>query len=421
MSAVDLSAYGVIYGTDTANIANNNGALAACRSWLAAQLAAGNTLPKLTAQDGVVVYDQSQNWAIRNLTFEPQGEMHWRYYGTGDAITLDGSADPAGKVCNFNFGGAGQHIIEAPATAGNACYAQSLIRCKMNLRVRGAGANSAGIKTAGLVDTDINIVCSGDDNNGWYLGAKPLTGISMTSLGVADTQTSYCRVRASIDGVNIGAYMDGTLGVSFLQGYIQNCTSYGMQFTTNALNDKIYGLDLEENGSADVVCDGQFTTFRDVDSGSKSTTGGIIFTSGAQACELIGGNHDAITINAGATGTKVEGARYARGLGAATLIDNGNNSLIGENYDCLRKRWTRGVPAQFSLSPVGPNYAYSCNNARGEVLIVTTANSLGGIVLYRHGAAVTNLPLGQPIQLSYGDVAIFSFNGTAPVIVSLPR
>lgn len=421
MGTIDLASYGVIYGDDTANIANNNGALAAANSWLRAQLTAGKPLPKLTAQEGVMVYDQSLNWAIRNLTFEPQGEFRWRYFGTGDAISLDGSADSAGKVCNFNFGGAGQHIIEAPSTAGSACYAASLIRCKMSLRVRGAGSNSAGLKTAGLVDTDINLVCSGDDNNGWYNGAKPLTGISMTDRGIADTQTSYCRVHAAIDGVAIGAYMDGTLGVSFLQGYIQNCDYFGMQLTTKALNDKIYGVDFEENGSADVTCDGQFTTFRDVDSGSKSTTGGIIFTSNAQACELIGGNHDAITINSGATATKVEGVRYARGLGQATLTDNGNGSLIGDNYDCLAKRWTRGVPARVSLTPTGPNYAYTCQNARGAVLLVTSANSLSGIVLYRRGSAVANLPLGQPIALEYGDVAYFSFTGTAPVIVALPR
>jgi len=414
MASIDLSSYGVTYGANQANVSNNDGALAACAMWFAAQVAAGNPLPKLTSHEGIVCYSQSPNWAIPGLFFEAVGDVHLRYFGTGDAVTIDGGATSPQKTSNVNFGGAGNFILEAPGTAQNACYARALLRSSINIRVYGAGAQSAGLLTSWLVDCDINAVVTPDETGGWYMNAQPLAGVSLGARK-SNEQTSYCRIKASVDGCTIGAYLSGTLGNHFEGGYIEGCSGYGMQLLSGALNDKVRDMDFETNGT-DITCDGQYTTLEDIDTSSH-----VVFTSNSVAGRLVGGNHDAVTVNLGAKGTAVDRIRYGRALSGNGITNLDPSSDIGVNYNCLTKKWSDQCLPTNAISVGASPFIYTSALPRGETLLVTTPASLTGIVLYRNGAAVENFPPTQPMFLSYGDTAVFSFTGGAPTVVSLPR
>jgi len=410
MASVNLvKDFGVVYGDDSANESNNNAALAAAISWLQKQ----SVKPKLTADEGIIRYSQSPNFFIPGLVFETNGEVRFRYGGTGNAIVIDGGT--LTTAAGFKFGAGSGVIVEAPPTAKHGIYMRNVIRGGINVRCYGAGSQYAGLRLEGCVSTDVWVTVTNTEG-GWYMGAQPLAGISMDSSGGANTQTSYVQLHNPVvNSCQVGIFFGGTLGVDVWGGDSEWNTVVGALFDKTALNNRLFGIDLEVNGPqgnrVDVSCDGQFNEFHSIDTNTR-----FVFTSNSASNRLIGGNHDAIDHYGDAN--EIADVRYNRSVGAATVNDYGTNLRRGDMFNCGTKMWDSQRTGTISLSDSAPTYA--CRT-RAETLVVTNPGGLTSIVVYRNGLALCNWPIDVPFQLSCGDIAAFAFTGQAPAVLSMAR
>lgn len=327
---VSFTDFGGKSGDLTANIAINDGALAAARAYLSNS----PYPPRLIFPPGIYPYSVSPNWALKNAVIDAWGEVHLRYYGTGNAVTIDAGASP-GKIGNCYFGCEGIFLVEAPSTAQNGIFVRGMYRGGLRTKCYGAGNNSAGLYLAGNVLMRIEHSTTNDDTGGFYLSANPLTGISVTHGGNAAFQNSYCTfINTNVQGCQIGIYLDGTLGNLFIGGDSESNTIYGLQLTANALNNRFIGTDFEANTINDIFVSGNFNEFNSIDSTS------VVVGTGATANMFLGGNYDALTINAGAISNAVQLIKYSRGLGVPTFTDNGTGTRINSIYNISTNLWS---------------------------------------------------------------------------------
>lgn len=257
------------------------------------------------------------NFAVSNLEIEAQGEVRLKYTGTGIGIDLDGGAAGTG-VFNCKFGVAGRFIIEVPSTATHAVRARAFHHGSVRVKVLGAGTTSAAFISQWAVCSVFDIVSSVNEE-GWI--AKPQYGIYLDRRGAGEN-TSYCTfINPICEGNDTGIYLSFTLGNNFYGGTAEACTLYGVYCSVNANQDKINGLDMENNTTADIYCQGKSIKFIDCD-----TTLLLDIGTGAGHCAIIGGLHKQITIDAGANDTVYSRTQFNRGNTGATISNGGTNS-----------------------------------------------------------------------------------------------
>ncbi|CAE6835297.1 hypothetical protein [Paraburkholderia domus] len=370
--------------------------LAAAAAWLGT---AGVFKRKLTFPAGVCAAAAFPNFAISGAMIVNDGEVHLRYTGTGNAITLD--AGLGNNVWGMTFGQGKGFIIEAPSTALDGAYIRNLYRCKVVARCWGAGVASAGFQVLGCVTSDFDLVTTNTERTGgWYSGTPPLTGVSIDQ-SAPGAQTAYCTFKCAIDSTQIGIYVASTLGNTFLGGYSEYNTIYGMQLTTAALNNKFYGMDFEQNTSMDVNCAGSYNEFA-IDTGSGGATGGFRFVAGSVGNRLIGGEHDQVAIDAG-TGNYIGGIIFGRGLsGNLQITDSGTKSAFGKCWQAQQQRWYFGPSYVNNISVGASPFTYTNNTGMDQKAFVS-GGTVGNLSYFRGATLCGSLATNSSVMLSPGD------------------
>ena len=324
----DAGSYNVkAFGADNLGISDN----ATIFAKVTALVASSAQAIEVVFPNGIYKYSASPNWAHSNAKYTFGGEVRLRYTGTGNAVTLDGGATGPG-VYNCRFGDGGRVKVECPSNAGHAIYVRAYHLGLVRGQVMGAGTASAGIKTAWLVSTDIDVRCSVNEE-GWYNSgsgvAKPAIGFDLDIRGAGE-QTSYCNItNPDASGPGIGIQLSGTLGNNIWGGAFQSCSSYGLFASTGSSGDKFFGTDFEVNGAADIYCvGGNRIRFHDCDTDAM-----VIFGANSTDCGLIGGKHKSITIDLGARNARLEGCTYNRSNTGGTISDSGTGTI---RRDCTR-------------------------------------------------------------------------------------
>jgi len=236
VSVKDFGAVGDGTTDDTA-------AIQAARDYLYSQ-----TTPSiLIFPAGIYKYSVSPNWNIQNCQVISEGTVRLRYTGTGNAFIV---TDTSGTgLYNQKFG---RFIIEATSSAQNGIYIKNSNHSTFDFNVRGCGAAYAGLRVDLAVCSYFpNFTCSNNENGGtqgWYTSAKPKYGVYLYSIsGGVSAATSYCCfVNPVIEGVEIGAVFDHSLGNMFIGGTIEGCTDTGALIgATRATNNVIIHTDFE--------------------------------------------------------------------------------------------------------------------------------------------------------------------------------
>lgn len=267
------------------------------------------------------------NWAIADAEIVAEGEARIRYTGTGNAVELNGL--PGGifntKIKNF--------IVEAPSTAASGFAAFAAHKALFEgCKVLGCGSGAAGFYAEWCVGaTWDRPIVSINDENGWFGGAKPLVGMQLTRNGSGGNYTSYCNIiNAYMEGTDIGVLLDYTFGNNFFGGALEGCATVGLQTTTHARGDKVRGLDFEANPASDITLGGQETEIDGCD-----TATGVFFTATSGNCQLKGGQHQNISIDAAAGNSQVMDLTYNK-LGSG----NFNNSSDSTYYRDITNKAT---------------------------------------------------------------------------------
>lgn len=335
----------------------------AARDYIAAQL-----LPsQLVFPAGIYKYSVSPNWAIPGAHIVNEGEVRFRYTGTGNAVTIDAGPNPTDLCFDMQMG---RIIVEAPATAGHGVLVRSIHHSRLGFRVDGCGSASAAIKVEFAVVTkfdqpEASINSAGD---AWYLNAKPKYGLWLSRRGTPE-QCAYCMFDNPImEGVDIGAFFEWTLGNKLIGGTLEGCTNTGASFAAGALRDVIDHTDFEVNVNADIFCSGSEIEIRSVDSDSK-----IIINSGSLNY-VNGGTYKNITINAGAANTRLDNVVYNRDNLGGLLTDNGSRTRISNSQNVFGTQY----PHDAKPTVVGiPSTASAFTNTTGNNIVVYT---VGGVV-----------------------------------------
>lgn len=364
-----------------------------CSASLAAAVAAISLLtnkPALHFPAGTYTYSVSPNWGVNHLRVIADGEVRLRYTGTGDAVIIDAGTDISTGVYDMTFGTPSQpFIIEAPATANNACFVRGVHHSNIAIKPRGANPNRSGLDVRFAVCTNFWVTCSVNEDSGWYLSAQPRYGIYLTSRNTGES-VSYCNFHTPIiEGPIVGIYCDGALGNLFSGGTSEGCTSYGVQCTSNSSNNTFFCMDFEANVE-DMVISGVRNKFVKCDSAKL-----VHFVSGALYCELDGGSHNGITFDANANRNLVTGASYNKN-GTSSISDSGAYNRYADNFNYYVGINHDAVPRIFDITATGSPFVY--------------VNQLGNpIDFYWQGATVTAFSLtvnGVTRAIPYNQVRI---------------
>lgn len=332
----------------------------------------------------------SPNFAVQRIKLTAQGELRWRYTGTGDAFIVDGGAT-ATKVSNVDIFSGGGLIIEAPATARNGMYIRSVLRSRFGGRVVGCGTTFAALRAEwAVLCAFYDFTVTNDEDGAFYLGAKPQNGLYLTQRGAGE-QCSYnsffnCNVQSCTDGI----FLDATLGNCFFGGDSEFHSGRGVVLGSAAVNNRFYGMDLEVNGSAlpvnqkwDFECFGDYNEFHGVDSNTE-----VAFRSGAKGNKIFGGNYDDIVIDSGAIGTLLSGCGFNRSGSGGTITNNDASTAFrntfrmnDDRYDCHPRTISTTITA--TGSPF--TYTNSTNNVQ---TIISVAGTVTNIEFGRDGAFV---------------------------------
>jgi hypothetical protein len=304
------------FGAVGDGVTDDTAAIKAARDYAASSGAA------IVFPQGDYKYSVSPNWGVSNLQVIAQGRVRLYYTGTGNALIFDAGTTAGDLVYNVNFGNDNKFHVFATSSALNGVYVRSVHHSYIGVDVHGCGTSSAGLLVEFAVCTTFNVVVSGNEG-GWYLSAKPYNGYLLDKRLAGET-TSYCQFpNPIVEGVTIGINLKNTLGNNFIGGTSEGCSAYGVYADTNALNDKFFGTDFEVNTIADIYCMGDMTEFYGVDTYTI-----VSFGTTAKRTRLIGGSHESILVDTGATGCSVRDVIYNRRVTGGTFSDFGTGTEI---------------------------------------------------------------------------------------------
>ncbi|VVN70734.1 hypothetical protein [Pseudomonas fluorescens] len=335
------------------------------------------------------------NWAVEGIVVRPKGRVFFTNNGIGDTVIIDAGPLPA-KVSNVSFGvGGGQIIARGGPATMHGFNVRNILRSKIIGRVYGCGVTSAGLYTRGAVLNSFDVNVTNDESGGWYLGGKPMFGYMLADNGVPDTQTAYNTFYASVQSCEYGIWLQSTLGNYFPSGDAEYCTETGIFAAVTALNDKFNGIDLEVNTNRDIDCGGQYIEFRGCD------TTKVVFNSTAKNCQLVGGNHDAVQIIAGATDNLLSQIKYCRGLGAAVITDAGTRTRFKDNMN-LKTGRSEDAPQRVVAVIVTLPFSFA-NNTGNPIRFHMAGGTIGNVTLSQNGfTAVVPYPMA-PLWMLPGE------------------
>lgn len=380
-------------------------------------IASGTRKRKGVIPAGTYRYSLSPNWAIQNVVIEAEGEVRFRYTGTGNAVVLN--ADASDAVC-FTAGlcynvTMGPIIVEAPASAGDAVSSISVHHSKLKFIVRGCGAASAGYRCNFGVLNEIDIKVT-PNQEGWYLNAKPKYGVWLDRRNTAE-ETAYCTFsNAALEGCEVGAHLEHALGNMFVGGAQEGCSQAGLVIASDSRLNKFFNVDYEVNGVVDIVCGGYENEFHGCDSELYT----VIETTGKRN-KFFGGVYQSFSVAAGATDNKLIGFDYNRFNSGGVLSDAGTRTRMasltnrgtGLNHDYL--------PGSLYVIPTPASGGEYVNDTGHDITVSVTGGS--GVTYIGHnragGGSAVGFLSGQ-VTLSPGDGLTILYAG-APVLTGYKR
>ncbi len=369
---------------------NWDDAMAAARAYMDSS----PTPTRLVFPAGIYEYTVSPNWAKQDCDVVGEGEVRFRYSGTGNAFILDAGPLPADLVYNMDVG---PFIIEAPASALDGVFIRSIHHSDLDFTVRGAGVSSAGTRINFAVCNTLKLTCS-VNQEGWYLGAQPQYGIVMDIRGAAE-QTAYNTfLNPIIEGVTDGIRMPGALGNSIFGGTSEACTN-GVIIGPLSYANKFYGIDLEANLTVDVLCQGYENEFHSVDSDKY-----CLFDTGSRNNVVFGGNFAELDMPAGGTGNIAIGSKVNRSNNGTTLSIAGSNRRLN-CYDVGANKWLtdiNGPRVDVAFAP--PTLV---NGDRTQATLTVTGATLGMFVQAAFSQNLAGIELSACVSTTDTIIATF--------------
>ena len=403
----------VDFGGSPSN-SDNSAAFAAAVVWANSQ----DNPSCITFPAGIYRYTTSPNWAVDYLCLRSLGDVRFRYEGTGNAFILDGGTG----VGVFGMD-VGHFLVEAPATSLDGVYCDSVNHSRLSFNVRGCGL--AGMRLKWGVVNEIRIIVSVNEG-GWYLSAKPWWGLYLDERGGGDASAYNLFADPVLEGCQIGCEIENSIGNAFIGGTMEACTTYGLKVNDVTANwNKMIGTDFEQNGTADITCDGIGNEFWSTDTYDE-----IIFTANAKNNKVLGGSHKSITLDAGARSNIISAITIDRfgSIPPGVVTDNGTDTLIRDLVDnagnvIVEQGLTLNLvslPAEEVISVTASPFTYTNSATKTRLVGVLTDQSITDIQFVRGGVGQVISTTHGMWEVPPGDQLIVTYPGTAPSMRTWP-
>ena len=400
---VNVNTWGIIGD----GVRDNASRMAALRSWVAAKTAAGNTV-KVVWPAGRYVYSQGPNWAIDGLTLQADGEVWLIHTGAGNASFLcDASAIPGG-VRGIKI--SGDFRVYPNANSAQGVLIRSVHVSEIQIMSRGAGTGYAAIFISGCVCTEFRIRASSNDG-GWVNTPTHCLYVTQHEPG---GQTSYCTfINPILEGSPFGGFLDGAMGNTFIGGTMEATGDRGLHLTVNAIQNKFFSIDFEENLNYDVYCEGSNNEFLNCDTLKK-----ILIAAGSNN-KVVGGLHQAVETLAPASRTLLSSFQYNRVSGTAYPADAGSRTRFRDLTNIGTGRQHNAPPTVTQLTVGASPFNYT-NNTGNDVSVHVIPGTMTGVSIVRAGQFL-------PTSTSYGNYLLSPGDGiqieysAIPAVFLMPR
>lgn len=395
-------------GTDNVTIFAN------IQSWLSST----TKKPKLVFTEGRYTYSVSPNWAIQDAEIEADGEVYFRYTGTGNSVIIDGSVI-AGGLYNMKFGHTNKFIVEGPASSAHGVYCKNVLQgCHFGFRVTGAGSTSAGLRVEFAVAVKFDFMCSPNGNsNVWF--SQPAFGIYLTNNGNINDPCSYCTFNTPIcESINgTGIYLDQAYGNSFYSGTSEQNTSVGIFLTANAHENKFYSMDMESNTDHDIFILGYRNSFFGVD-----TLKQVTFSGTAVNNVFVGGTHSKFVHGATCVNNTLSGVAYNRSNDGSTIADSSGGKIrLRDNVNIGAGRIENSPPISGFGIPIGVSPFVYTNNTINCVSVSVTGPTISSLSLVRNGVPTPIFGGPGVLELSPADAIQVNYTGTGQTMTVFNR
>ena len=395
---------------------NNDAAFAAARAYLAAQ----TICPTLVFPAGVYVYSVSPDWGIQWIRMLAQGEVRFRYTGTGNAFIVTDDSYVQMMGLSF-FTEEAPLIIEAPATAQNGVLWRSVHHSVGCFVVRGCGATYAGLKIEFAVcSTFPSYRCSFNENasgtQDWYLGAKPKYGLYLDKRNSSES-AAYCMfLNPIIEGTEIGIYGVYALGCNFIGGTSEGCTDKGVWLLGTSEYNKFIGVDFESNTIADVLCQGRNNSFINCDSGFPFGETAFDGVNGIQNT-ISGGNYQTVTFTNNAINNTVRDIVYNRYDATGTgVIVNGVFQAIYNIYNGKTGIRHNQVPYSTVITVGASPFDYT-NFTPQPVTLIVSGGTVSSVVVGNGSGSALNAGIQGQFTIVPNGTATITYTVTPTVVV----
>jgi hypothetical protein len=331
---------------------------------------------------GTYLYTQSPNWAIDNATIINDGNVFFKYTGSGNAVIIDAT----GTGCiNLTFG---RFIVLATSACQNGVYLAQIQHSNIDVTVN--GCSNAGILVKFCVATVFNspTVSLNQYPNGWYSGARPKYGIYFDTIGFSNS-TACTIINPIFEGVSQnGIHIQGGDVHTFIGGTSEQNDGYGVFIAYGSLGNKFIGVDFEANILADVNCQSIGNSFTGCSSDSS-----IKFTSIASGNYVGGcGYYNAISFSSGTSFNVINDCYVNRNLNSTWLTDAGTQNYVGNAIDRYN--------GYIGLYPTRRTFTTSSsilyiNNTTAQTLVVYLDPAI-------HSSAIVTFPGATPTYSNVG-------------------
>jgi len=313
------------YGVVGDGATNNNVALQIAQTALSTMVN-----PTLIFPPGTYCYTISPNWAVNNAKIIANGEVIFKYTGTGNSVIIDAGSGSQ-NLYNMYFG---DFIVQGGSGSTNGVFIRGVHHSYFGFNVRGCGTSYSGLLTNFSVCSYFKYICSNNEGS-WSSGNAPTIGMTLTQRNTAE-QTSYCLFENPIlEGVGVGALLDYALGNTIIGGTMEGCTDSGLEMTANATHNKIYNTDYEVNTNYDIIITGGGNNLlQNVD------TEKIVSITSGSFNRIIGGSHKSISLSAGVVGTLLTNFIYNKTGSGGSITDNGTNTKKTNICNAYVGTWT---------------------------------------------------------------------------------
>lgn len=373
-------------------------------------------IKRLVFPAGIYQYSVSPNWVLSNSSIETDGVVRLRYTGTETGFIVD-AGESTGLAWNMTIG---TFFMEVPSTAKDAMFVRGVHASNIKVKILGAGAEYAGLRTEWCVCTDFYVTVS-NNHEGWYLGSKPKYGIYIDKRALQPEgqggYTSWCSFYTpKVEGCLIGIHIEKGQGNSFYSGTSEGNSDTGIYCSEFALYNKFFGIDLEANTNYDIHCSGNENEFYSVDATNKH-----LFDTDAKNNLITGGSHNAIELGVDTFGNILQSVKYNRfGNGSILNDKSGKNRLVNNRNVGLNRSENR-PPATTAINVGNSPYTYVNNGGNDERIFLSYSAATVSKILYIHGGVGSTYStdtVTRDILLAPGDSLQVTYS-TAPAMYKI--